>query len=149
MLQNFYAGINHLRAVLNKMNIFSYIMSLAKECCHTISFLATARVLVLAPRQQKLARAAVPWCCRAGRRAFSPVSVSCRLEKESTRCRARLKAYENEMQNSDSQLRHERPEVQKVYVTLRAYLIARVLRVGPFVTTSYKILPPPTPLHGP
>ena len=28
--------INRLRAVLNRMNMFLYIMSLAKECCHTI-----------------------------------------------------------------------------------------------------------------
>ena len=41
----------------------------------------------------------------------APVSVSGRLEKESTRCWARVKADENEMQNHDSRLRHKRAEV--------------------------------------
>ena len=47
----------------------------------------------------------------------APVSVSGHLEKESTWCRARVKADENETQNPDLSLRHERVEVWKTCVT--------------------------------
>ena len=67
-----------------------------------------------------LAQAAVPadvCVCMSVSDTQAPMSVSGRLEKESTRCWARVKADENETQNPDSRLRHKRAEVQKTCVT--------------------------------
>ena len=80
--------------------------------------LQPARAVMLASRQQMLARTAVPLrqpacVCMSTSDTRIPVSVSSCLEKENTRCRARAKADENETPNLDSRSLHRRAEVWK------------------------------------